>query len=252
MIRISNLCHSIGAAPILHDINVDLPAGGITALVGPNGAGKSTLLHLVARLEALQTGSVTIDGLDVAQTPTGLLARKMAILAQQTHIGSRLRVRDLVGFGRYPHHRGRPRPEDDAAVEEALHEFSLLPLADRFLDALSGGQQQRAHLAMVFAQGTDWLLLDEPLNNLDMFHARALMQRLREVARAHGRSVVIVVHEINYAAAYADHIVALKDGRLAATGTPEEVLCPVVLETLFDMPMRVHQVDGRPLVLHHV
>ncbi|MFC7705876.1 ABC transporter ATP-binding protein [Plastorhodobacter daqingensis] len=252
MIEISGVSHSIGAARILHDVSLQLPAGGITALVGPNGAGKSTLLHLIARLDPVQAGRITVDGLDVNRTPTGLLARKLAILAQQTHIGSRLRVRDLVGFGRYPHHHGRPRPEDEEATEAALREFDLLPLAGRFLDSLSGGQQQRAHLAMVFAQGTDWLLLDEPLNNLDMYHARALMRRLRDVAQAHGRSVVIVVHEINYAAAYADHIVALKHGRVAAVGTPEEVLCPVVLESVFDMPMRVHQVDNRPLVLHHV
>lgn len=252
MIEITNLNHSIGTASILKDISVTLPGRGITALVGPNGAGKSTLLHLIARLEAIQSGRVCIDGLDVGATPTATLALKMAILAQQTHIGSRLRVRDLVSFGRYPHSRGRLSSCDQEVIERALREFDLLPLADRFLDALSGGQQQRAHLAMIFAQGTDWMLLDEPLNNLDMYHARGLMQRLREVARDHGRSVVIVVHEINYAAAYADHIVALKDGQIAATGTPEEVLCPVVLETLFDMPMRVHQVDGRPLVLHHM
>ena len=251
MIRIEGLSHRIGAAPILRDIDLVLPRGKLIALIGPNGAGKSTLLRLAARLEPLQQGRIEIDGLDLATTPTGRLARVMAVMGQQVQIASRLRVAELVGFGRWPHHHGRPGPADRAAVEAALAAFELLPLRNRFLDEISGGQAQRAHLAMTFAQGTDWLLLDEPLNNLDMAHSRALMARLAALVRDGGRSVVTVVHEVNYAAAWADHVVAMKAGRVVAEGPAEAVLTETVLSSIYDTPIEVARHDGRPLVLHH-
>ena len=251
MIQLAGVCHHVGSAPILHDITTDLPRGKLTALIGPNGAGKSTLLRLIGRLEPLQKGSIRIDDLDLTRTSSGDLARRMAVLGQQTQIASRLRLCDLVAFGRWPHHHGRPRPQDRAIVAEALETFSLTDLSQRFLDEVSGGQAQRAYLAMTFAQDTDWLLLDEPLNNLDMSHARSLMQQLARLVRQSGKSVVVVVHEVNYAAAWADHIVALKNGRVAATGAPSEVLTAATLSQLYDTEVEVTQHQGRPLVLHH-
>ncbi len=251
MIHLSGVSHRIGAAPILQGITTDLPRGKLTALIGPNGAGKSTLLRLIGRLEPLQQGAIRIDDLDLATTPSGELARRMAVLGQQTQIASRLRLCDLVGFGRWPHHHGRPGPRDRAIVAEALEMFGLTDLSQRFLDEVSGGQAQRACLAMTFAQDTDWLLLDEPLNNLDMSHARALMARLSGLVRGAGKSVVVVIHEVNHAAAWADHVVALKAGRIAATGTPDEVLTAPVLGALYDTEIEVTRHRGRPLVLHH-
>lgn len=251
MIRIEGLSHRIGAAAILRDIDLTLPRGKLIALIGPNGAGKSTLLRLVARLEPLQAGRIEIDGLDLARTPTERLALAMAVMGQQTRIASRLRVAELVAFGRWPHHHGRPRVADREAVRQALDAFGLTALKDRFLDEISGGQAQSAHLAMTFAQGTDWLLLDEPLNNLDMAHSRTLMARLADLVRGSGRSVLTVVHEVNYAAAWADHIVALKDGCVVAEGAPEAVLTEPVLSALYDTPIEVMRHDDRPLVLHH-
>ena len=251
MIRIEGVGHRIGKAQILEGIDLTLPKGGITALIGPNGAGKSTLLSLVARLEPLQQGRITVAGLDVARTPTETLARALAILPQNAGVASRLRVRELVAFGRWPHHRGRPGPQDRDLVEGAIRRLGLAPLADRFLDQLSGGQRQRAHLAMAFAQDTGWLLLDEPLAALDMAHARALMQELAALRDA-GRSVVMVLHEVNHAAAWADHVVAMKAGRIVAEGPPDTVFTPAVLEPLYDMPLKVERYEGRPLVLHHL
>ncbi|SDD33384.1 iron complex transport system ATP-binding protein [Paracoccus isoporae] len=251
MIELDGVCHDIGSTRILSDISAEIPRGHLTALIGPNGAGKSTLLRLIGRLESVQRGRIEIDGLDVAQTPSATLARRMAVLGQQTAISSRLRLSELVGFGRWPHHHGRPRDIDRAAVETALQVFGLSPLADRFLDEVSGGQAQRAYLAMTFAQDTDWLLLDEPLNNLDMSHARGLMARLSDLVRRAGKSVLVVVHEVNYAAAWADHIVAMKQGRIVAEGAPRDVLKDGTLSMLYDTPVAVTQHEGRPLVLHH-
>lgn len=251
MIKLEAVGHRIGQAAILSDVTADLPRGKLTALIGPNGAGKSTLLRLIGRLEPLQQGRITIDGQDIHTTPTDELARRMAVLGQQTLIASRLRLADLVGFGRWPHHKGRAGPNDRTITAEALEAFGLTPLAHRFLDEVSGGQAQRAFLAMTFAQDTDWLLLDEPLNNLDMSHARALMARLSDLVRQSGKSVVVVVHEVNYAAAWADHIVALKEGRVVASGAPTDVLTEQGLSDLYDTPVNVTEHDGRPLVLHH-
>jgi iron complex transport system ATP-binding protein len=251
MIQIEGLSHRIGRADILKGIDLTLPKGQITALIGPNGAGKSTLLSLIGRLMPLQTGRITVDGADVTHTPTRDLARRMAILSQSNQIGSRLRVAELVGFGRWPHHQGRPGPLDEALVAAALHDMDLMPLAARFLDELSGGQRQRAFMAMTLAQGGDWLLLDEPLAALDMAHARSLMQKL-VMLRGIGRSIVVVLHEVNHAAAWADHVVMMKAGGIMAQGTPDDVFTEPTLKALYDMELRVIEVESRPMVLSHL
>ncbi|MEM8786899.1 MAG: ATP-binding cassette domain-containing protein [Pseudomonadota bacterium] len=249
MIRVAGLRHRIGGVPILHDVDLVLEPGGVTALIGPNGAGKSTLLSLIARLQPLQTGRIEVDDLVVGVSPTDALARRLAILPQRTEIAPRLSVRQLVAFGRYPHHKGRAGPPDLMAVEAALERFDLTPLADRMLDTLSGGQRQRALVAMIFAQAADYLLLDEPLNNLDIAGARGLMAQLRTLARTAGRTILIVLHDINYAAAYADRIVAMRAGRIVASGPPADVITAATLHAVFDSDAAVETVRGRPVVL---
>lgn len=251
MIELEGVHHSIGRSAILRDISLTLPHGKMTALIGPNGAGKSTLLSLVARLQPLQQGQIRVEGLDITRTPSRRLSQTMAILPQNASVSSRLRLRELVAFGRWPHHQGRPGPEDAAHVAAAIRSMGLCHLSDRFLDELSGGQRQRAHLAMALAQTTDWLLLDEPLAALDMAHARGLMEELARL-RDLGKSVVMVLHEVNHAAAWADHVVALKEGRVVAEGHPDAVFTEPVLGALYDMRMRVESFEGRPLVLYHL
>ncbi|RWR12336.1 iron ABC transporter ATP-binding protein [Paenirhodobacter populi] len=250
-IDVRGVTHRIHGTTILQPIDLSLPSGKVTALIGPNGAGKSTLIRLIARIDPLQTGEVTVNGLDVRQTPSARLALEMAFMGQHSGLVSRLRVRELVAFGRWPHCHGRPGPKDRAAVEKALADFDLLPLADRFMDELSGGQAQRAHLAMTVVQETPWLLLDEPLNNLDLAHARALMAHLARL-RDEGRSVLIVLHDLNFASGWADHVVAMKDGRILAEGAPAEVLTEPRLSELYDTPITVGSYQGRPLILHHL
>lgn len=253
MITIRNLTHRIGRQTILDNVSLDLPQGGITALIGPNGAGKSTLLSFMARLQPLPQGAaIAYNGRSLAGTHTAEIAKILAILTQEHSIHSRISVRDLLLFGRYPYHQGRPAAEDRAIVENALDQFQLRELAARYLTELSGGQRQRAMIAMVFCQSTEYVLLDEPLNNLDMYYARALMQLLRQITDEHNRTTVVVLHDINQAAAYADHIVALQNGRPVLCGSPAEVFTRDNIRSLFHMDVEVLDYRGKPLIVHHV
>lgn len=249
MISIKNVSYSIQDQPILHDITLTVPRGGITALIGPNGAGKSTLLSLIARLRKLQTGQITVDTLQVGQCSDRALAQVLAIMVQNAQVSARIRVGELVGMGRYPWHQGRPGPKDHAIVAETLARFSLETFANRFLDELSGGQRQRALVAMAYAQSTDYLLLDEPLNNLDIAAARQLMQALKKMADEGGKSIVIVLHDINYAAAFADRIVVMAKGKIAAVGPPADIITPQTLREHFDTNAEILTIKGRPVVL---
>lgn len=252
MIRVEQVSHQIGQATILKNINLTIEDGGITALIGANGAGKSTLLSLIARLQPLQSGQILLNDCNVAQTPSRQIAQQLAILTQDNVIHSRITVRDLLMFGRYPHHQGKISEQDKEIVEKALHRFDLTLFADRYLSELSGGQRQRALIAMTFCQQTDHVLLDEPLNNLDMFHARELMRLLRQLTDELNLTTVMVVHDINMAAAYADTIVAMKNGEVAMIGTPEEIITEENLKSVFNLDAEVIDHAGKRLVIHHI
>lgn len=251
MIVTSGLTYSIAGTKILEDIDTTLPAGCITALIGPNGAGKSTLLHAVSHQISPDAGQITVDGHALADITGPARARKMAVVAQDLGVASRIRIRDLVGFGRWPHNRGRPTPTDRDKIAEALDRFDLTGLQDRFLDEVSGGQRQRAFIAMASAQDTDWLLLDEPLNNLDLHHARSLMARLREMVDRDDKSVVIVLHDLNYAISWADHVVALDQGHVAFQGPLAEVATADSLSALYQTPVVMGAADGKLFAQYH-
>ncbi len=237
--------------PILTDVTATFPPAGITALIGPNGAGKSTLLHTMAGLIAPDAGQITIDGADIIAMPPQTRARLVALLAQTDRVTARLTLRDLVGFGRWPIHRGRPGPRDSAAVDATLVLFDLAALADRQISTLSGGQRQRALIAMAHAQETPWLLLDEPLAALDPRHARDIMDRLHALSRPGPcmRRIVIVLHDLGVAARYADAVVAMKDGCVVAAGPCDHVMTDAVLSDLFDTGLAVRRIDGQPVVI---
>ncbi|GAA2250113.1 iron ABC transporter ATP-binding protein [Streptomyces ruber] len=251
MIEFHDLVKSYGDHTVLGPVSGRIERGGVTSLIGPNGAGKSTLLTLLGRLTDPTSGTVTLDGVDVHKAPSAEVARKLAILRQENHFTARVTVRELVAFGRFPHSRGRLTSEDLGHVDRALDFLDLTALSGRYLDQLSGGQRQRAYVAMVLAQDTDYVLLDEPLNNLDIKHGVRMMERLRAAADDLGKTVVLIVHDINIAAGYSDRVMALRDGKVEAHGTPEELMEPETLSGIFDTPVRVHVVDGRPLAVHH-
>lgn len=242
MIRLSNVVKRYSSEVLIGPVSLDIPAGGVVALVGPNGAGKSTVLTMIGRLLAPDEGTVEVGGLDVHATPSKRVAKTVSILRQENHFVTRLTVRQLVGFGRYPYSGGRLTQEDEDKISEAIDFLNLTELEQRFIDQLSGGQRQRAYVAMVLAQDTEYLLLDEPLNNLDAQHSVQMMRQLRRAADELGRTVVIVLHDINFAAAYSDYIIAMDEGRIAVHGTPDEIIRDEVLTRVFRTPVTV--VDG--------
>ncbi|WP_285294016.1 iron ABC transporter ATP-binding protein [Aureimonas altamirensis] len=250
MIETGQVTKAYGDVLVVDGVSLRIPAGGVTAIIGPNGAGKSTFLSMVARLTPMSSGVVTVGGLDVSGTPGDVLAKRLSILRQDNQIAMRLTVRDLVSFGRYPHSKGRLTAADAAKVDEAIGFLNLGDLSERFLDELSGGQRQRAFVAMVLAQDTDYVLLDEPLNNLDMKHAVAMMQLLRNAADKLGKTVVVVLHDINFASCYADHIVAMRDGRLAMQGPPSQLITTEALAKIYDMEIPVEIIGGRRICVY--
>lgn len=252
MITTRDLRHSYdgGVSFVLDGVDLVLRPGRITGLVGPNGAGKSTLLSALARLLTPDSGHLLLDSDDLATLPPRDLARRLGVLRQESRIPARLTVVDLVRFGRFPHSGGRLDATDHAVVARCLEQGQLTDLRDRYLDELSGGQRQRAFIAMVLAQQTPHLLLDEPLNNLDMEHARTTMAQLRRMAVDEDKTVVVVLHDINVAGAFCDEIVGMRDGRVVVQGPPSEVLTTQRLADVFAVPIPVVEVQGRPVALH--
>lgn len=248
MITIDAVTKSHGALLAVDDVTLDIRPG-VTAIIGPNGAGKSTLLAAVGRLVGTDAGAIAVDGRDVARTRTREIARLLAILRQDNHLAIRLSVEDLVAYGRFPHGGSGRTLEDRAHVERAIALLDLEAVRTRFLDELSGGQRQRAFVAMAIAQDTPHLLLDEPLNNLDPRHAVGLLRLVRELAAERGLTVVVVLHDINVAAQFADNVIAMCDGRVVHHGPVTEVVTAENLSSLYETPARVVEVEGRRVVL---
>ncbi|MCP3098816.1 ATP-binding cassette domain-containing protein [Myxococcus sp. K15C18031901] len=251
MIEAKNVTKRYGQTVVVDDVTLQLPVGGITSIIGPNGAGKSTLLSMMSRVLPMSSGTVRVDGLDVTTTPGDVLARRLAILRQDNPLTARLTVRELVTFGRYPHSKGRPTVKDREHVEQAIRHMGLDALAERFLDELSGGQRQRAFVAMVLCQDTDYVLLDEPLNGLDLKHAVSMMKHLRHAADALQKSVVVVLHDINFASCYSNHLIAMRDGKVAFQGRPADIMRPEVLRAVYELDISIQRIDGDFIATHY-
>ncbi|MGY1712473.1 ABC transporter ATP-binding protein [Geodermatophilus sp. SYSU D00758] len=251
MIALEGATKRYGDQTVVDDVSIAFGGEGVTALIGPNGAGKSTLFGLVGRLVRPDAGRVTVDGTDVATASSKQLATVLAVLRQDNHVAARLTVQDLVDFGRFPHSRGRLTVADRGHIDRAIGYLDLDPYRHRFLDELSGGQRQRASIAMVLAQDTRYVLLDEPLNNLDLRHMTEIMRLVRRMADELGKRIVVVLHDINFAATWSDRIVAMRDGRVVADAPSRDVMRPEVLEAVYGTPVDVREIDGRPIALYY-
>jgi iron complex transport system ATP-binding protein len=250
MIALKNVAKTLASQEILSDINLSLEKGQMTAFIGPNGAGKSTLLAMIARLLPRETGEIYLEGQEIKSWQTGELAKKLGILKQMNHITLSITVRELVAFGRFPYSHGHLTKADHQLIDEALLSMGLEDLASSAITRLSGGQLQRAYIAMILAQDTDYILLDEPLNNLDMNYAQKLMMDLQALVETKGKTVIIVLHDINFAASYANHIVAMKHAKIFANGATDTIIQEHLLKQLFDMSIRICQIDNKKICMY--
>ena len=244
MIEIRQLSQSYGEKQVLNDVSIVIPEKKITALIGANGAGKSTLVNVISRLLNPSKGEVLIDGVDIKNLKTRDIAKRLAILKQSNPLQVRLSVRDLVAFGRYPHSLGHLNAFDHQKIDECLAYLDLVDVQDRFIDQLSGGQKQRAYIAMILAQDTEYVFLDEPLNNLDMRYAVEMMNILQRLVKDFNKTIVVVVHDINIAATFADHIIAMKGGEILYEGETNDIIEKDILDHVYDHDFCVECING--------
>nr|WP_274635733.1 ABC transporter ATP-binding protein [Microbacterium bovistercoris] len=249
----ASLTLGYGDRTVVHDLDLEVPAGRITAVIGANGCGKSTLLRAMARLLKPRAGEVQLDGVPLHRQHTKQLARTLGLLPQSPVAPEGIVVADLVGRGRQPHQRllARWSAHDDEVVARALETTGITDLADRSIDELSGGQRQRVWIAMALAQQTDILLLDEPTTFLDVAHQIDVLDLLTDLNREHGTTIVMVLHDMNLAARYADHLFAMRDGRVVAAGAPADVVTSALIRDVFDLDCLVIEdpISGAPIVL---
>ncbi|GFN33167.1 iron ABC transporter ATP-binding protein [Paenibacillus xylaniclasticus] len=250
MIKIQNARKWYADEVKIGPLNIDIPKAGVTSLIGPNGAGKSTTLLMIGRLLNMDEGQITVANMNVTTSKSEDLAKILTILRQENHFVTRLTVRQLVGFGRFPHSKGRLTKEDEVIISKYIDFFKLTELEHRYLDELSGGQRQRAYVAMVLCQETEYVLLDEPLNNLDIARAVQMMEHLKLAAKEFGRTILAVMHDINFAAKYSDRICAMKHGQIAAFGTVEEIMKPDLLTDIFETKIDIIQGPYGPLAVY--
>ncbi|ATL38358.1 MULTISPECIES: iron ABC transporter ATP-binding protein [Bacillus amyloliquefaciens group] len=245
MVEVKNVSKQYGGKTVLEKTSLSIQKGRLTSFIGPNGAGKSTLLSIMSRLIKTDSGEITVDGQEIGACKSNDLAKKISILKQTNQINIRLTIKDLVSFGRFPYSQGKLTDEDWVHINQALSYMKLDDLKDKYLDQLSGGQCQRAFIAMIIAQDTDYIFLDEPLNNLDMKHSVEMMKLLKRLVEDFGKTVVVVIHDINFASVYSDHIVALKNGRIVKEGPAEEIIATSVLEDIYDMTIPIQEIDSQ-------
>lgn len=223
MIEVQEITKQYGDKVVLDKVGLQFNKGKITSLIGGNGAGKSTLLSVISRLLSQDGGVVLVDEKNVTEYKSKVLAQRLSILKQSNHVRLKLTVRELVSFGRFPYSQEKLNKEDILMVDRAIDFLNLKDIENSYIDELSGGQKQRAYMAMVVAQDTEYILLDEPLNNLDMKHSVQTMKIMRKLADELGKTIIIVLHDINFASHYSDYIVALKEGKIIYHDTTENL-----------------------------
>lgn len=251
MLKGTNISKIYGTKRVLNNVSTTPKVNKLIAYIGANGAGKSTLLSILTRTLDKSEGVISFEEREIHMWNQEELAKRIGILKQHTTVNIRLTVYDLVSFGRYPYSKNRLTKEDYAFVDDALSYLGITHLKDRFLDELSGGQRQLAYIAMVLAQDTEYIFLDEPLNNLDMKHAKTIMTTLRRLVDEKNKTVIIVIHDINFAARYADYVVAFKNGKIHSEGMVEDVINDNVLSDVFETEIKVTSIDDARVCLYY-
>lgn len=248
---VKDLTKKYDGKTVVDSVSFHIPKGSVISMIGPNGAGKSTVLNILSRLIARDSGLVDFEGKDITRWKNKELARHLAILTQHNNIQMKLTVRELVSFGRFPYSGSRLTSKDQDIIDRAVSYMELEDFQDKFIDELSGGQRQRAYIAMVIAQDTEYILLDEPTNNLDIYHATNMMKIVRRLCSELNKTVILVLHEINYAAFYSDYICAFTDGRIAKFGTVKEVMTKETLSQIYKVDFEIMEIQGKPLSIYY-
>lgn len=247
MISVECITKKYSEHTVVDQVSIEIPEGKITSLIGANGAGKSTLLSIISRLLKQNNGNIMINDKNLESYKSRALAKQLSILKQSNHLELKLTVRELIGFGRFPYSQGKLTKDDEGIIDEAIEFLDLADIQHKYIDQLSGGQRQRAFLALVVAQDTDYILLDEPLNNLDMKHSVQIMKRLEKLCKEKGKTIIIVIHEINFASHYSDYIVAMKNGKIIHSGATKDIMNPKVLGEVFDIDFEIIHKSGKQL-----
>lgn len=249
--NIKKLTKKYDGKTVVDTVSFEIPKKSVTSMIGPNGAGKSTVLNIISRLIAKDQGIVDFEGQDINQWKSKELAKHLAILTQSNNIQMKLTIRELVTFGRFPYSGSHLNEEDVKIIDQAIDYMELKEIQNQFIDELSGGQRQRAYIAMVIAQDTDYILLDEPTNNLDIYHATNMMKIVRKLCDELGKTVILVLHEINYASFYSDYICAMVDGKIAKFGTVDEVINKETLSQIYNVEFEIMEIEGKPLSIYY-
>jgi len=249
--NVKELTKKYDGRAVVDSVSFEIPKGRVLSLIGPNGAGKSTVMGIISRLIARDTGIVEFEGRDIAKWKSRELAQRLAILTQTNNIQMKLTVRELVTFGRFPYSGSHITEGDRKIIDRAIAYMEMKEFEDRFIDELSGGQRQRAYIAMIIAQDTEYILLDEPTNNLDIYHATNMMKIVRRLCDELGKTVILVLHEINYAAFYSDYICAFVNGKIAKFGTVKEVMTKENLSQIYGVDFEIQEVSGKPLSIYY-
>src|SRR5690554_1417521 len=250
MITLENIHQSYGTKEVLKDISLTIPEGKITGIIGPNGAGKTTLFNVISRVIQTRSGKINIDGVDILDSKMNL-SKQIAVLKQSNHFNLKLTSYELISFGRYPHSKGRLGKKDKAIIDQMISYLSLEDIRNQHIDTLSGGQLQRVLLAMVLVQDTKYIMLDEPLNNLDMKHGVEMMLLLQKFVDELGKTIVVVMHDINIASTFCEHIIAIKDGTLHFEGPSEKLMVEHTLNGIYDSNFCIREVDGKRICIYH-
>lgn len=250
MIEARNLTKKYGNTKVVNNVSLNIEKGKMISLIGPNGAGKSTVLSMITRLSHIDEGEVIIDGKEISKWDSREIAKNISILKQANNINLKLTIRELVEFGRFPYSQGNLTEEDQKHIDEAIKYMQIEDIKDKYLDELSGGQRQRAYIAMVIAQNTEYIFLDEPLNNLDMKYCVQMMKVIRSLVDDFGKTVVTVLHDINFASCYSDIIIAMKNGEIYKEGTTNEIINKAVLEDLYDTEFKIQDIEDKKICVY--
>lgn len=251
MIRLENISKKYNELEVLKSVDLQIEKGKLTTIIGPNGAGKSTLLNMVSRLIEKTTGNIFIDEVELGSWRENDLAKTLSILKQDNNVNIKITIEELVSFGRFPHSSGRLLEEDKLAINNAINYMELEEIKHKYLNQLSGGERQRAFIAMIIAQDTEYILLDEPLNSLDIKHAKELMNIIRDLVDNLGKTVIMVLHDINFASVYSDVIISMQDGKIFKVGSVEEVISKETLNKLYDTNMKIERIEERIICVYY-